>query len=121
MNPENTYHRGKCHCTTDLLFDWFGFDQTSKADANSTSVKQLNQNKTSRRSAVQSYSPDEPILHLTRIYFLTPLPPVASTGSPMLVDPHLSQQHAGLQSCSLSTTTGCNQTYGKVLNIIYLV
>ena len=28
--PENTYHRGKYHCTADLLFDWFVFDQTSK-------------------------------------------------------------------------------------------
>ena len=32
----NTYHRGKCHCMADLLFDWFGFNQTSKADDNST-------------------------------------------------------------------------------------
>ena len=34
--PENTHHRGEHHCTADLRFDWFGFDQTSKADANST-------------------------------------------------------------------------------------
>ena len=37
----------------DLLFDWFGFDQTSKADSNSTQAKQLNPNKISKRSAVQ--------------------------------------------------------------------
>ena len=29
MRPENTLHRGKYHCTADLLFEWFGFDQTS--------------------------------------------------------------------------------------------
>ena len=29
MRPENTHHRGKYHCTADLLFEWFGFDQTS--------------------------------------------------------------------------------------------
>ena len=29
--PENTHllREGKYHCTTDLLFDWFGFGQTS--------------------------------------------------------------------------------------------
>ena len=31
-----THHWGKYHCMADLLFDWFGFDQSSKADANST-------------------------------------------------------------------------------------
>ena len=37
-----------------LLFDRFGFDQTSKAVANSTSAKQpKNPNKINRRSAVQ--------------------------------------------------------------------
>ena len=30
MIPENTHHSGKYHSTTDLLFDWFGFDQTRK-------------------------------------------------------------------------------------------
>ena len=24
--PENTHHRGKYHCTAELLFDWFVFD-----------------------------------------------------------------------------------------------
>ena len=32
----NTHHRGKYHCPADLIFDLFGFDQTSKAVANST-------------------------------------------------------------------------------------
>ena len=27
---ENTQNRGKYQCTADLMFDWFGFDQTSK-------------------------------------------------------------------------------------------
>ena len=40
-----------------LLFDWFGFDQTSKADANSTSEKQPNPNKIHRKLAVQWYFP----------------------------------------------------------------
>ena len=30
FDAENAHHRGKFHCTADLLFDWFGFDQTSK-------------------------------------------------------------------------------------------
>ena len=47
-----TIERGKYHCTTDLLFDWFGFNHTSKAYANSTLSKQLNPNKINRRSAV---------------------------------------------------------------------
>ena len=36
-----------------LLFDWLGFDQTSKAAANSTYAKQLNPNEINKRSAVQ--------------------------------------------------------------------
>ena len=44
----NTHHRGKYHCTADLLFDWFGYGQTSKADANSTKAKQLITNKKTR-------------------------------------------------------------------------
>ena len=37
LRSENTHHRGKYHCTADLLFDWFGFNQKSKAhDANAT-------------------------------------------------------------------------------------
>ena len=46
--------RGKFHCSNDLLFDWFAFDQTSKADANSTNSKQLKPNKINRRSAIPS-------------------------------------------------------------------
>ena len=49
--PEDTHHRGEHHYTADLLIDWFGFDQSSKA--NSTQAKQLNPNKINRRSAVQ--------------------------------------------------------------------
>ena len=33
---EKTHHRGKYHCTADRLFDWFGFDQTSKTVIHST-------------------------------------------------------------------------------------
>ena len=29
--PENTHQREKYHCMDDLLYDWFEFDQTSKA------------------------------------------------------------------------------------------
>ena len=35
VSAENTRHRGKYHYSADLIFDWFGFDQTSKAVANS--------------------------------------------------------------------------------------
>ena len=40
----------KHHCTADL-FDWFGFDQTCKSLSNSTKAKQLNPNRSNRRSA----------------------------------------------------------------------
>ena len=42
---ENTHflvRGGKYYCTTDLLLDWFGFDQTSTPVANSTYTKKLN-------------------------------------------------------------------------------
>ena len=39
--PENSDHRGKYHCMADLLFDWFGFDRTSKYVANLTEAEQL--------------------------------------------------------------------------------
>ena len=42
VQPESTQQEGKHHCTAVLLFDWFKFDQTSKAD--STKAKQLNPN-----------------------------------------------------------------------------
>ena len=29
-NSESTHHRGKHHCLADLLFDWFGFNQTKQ-------------------------------------------------------------------------------------------
>ena len=34
--PANTHlvHKGKFHWTADLLFDWFGFGQTSKCVVN---------------------------------------------------------------------------------------
>ena len=35
VTSENAHHREKYDCTTDLLFDQFGFNQISKADANS--------------------------------------------------------------------------------------
>ena len=37
----------------DHLFDWFGFDQTSKAVDHSIIAKLLNSNKINRRSSVQ--------------------------------------------------------------------
>ena len=49
--------KGKYHCTNDLPFDWFGFDQTCKSLSNSTWAKQLNPNQSNRRSFVQWYSP----------------------------------------------------------------
>ena len=53
---ENSHHWGKYHCMADLLFNWLGFDQTSKYVANSTWENQLNSNKINS-SAVQRYFP----------------------------------------------------------------
>ena len=38
IGPENTHLlcKAKYPCTTDLLFDWFGFHQTSKSVVNPT-------------------------------------------------------------------------------------
>ena len=47
----------KYHCAADLLFEWFGFDQTYKSPSNSTQAKQLNPNQSNRRSVVQWYFP----------------------------------------------------------------
>ena len=35
---ENSLHRGKYHCTAYHLFDWLGFDQTSKTVVNRVSI-----------------------------------------------------------------------------------
>ena len=49
--------KGKYHCKAELLFDLFGFDQTSKTVIHSTLAKQLNPNKINRRSAIHLHSP----------------------------------------------------------------
>ena len=54
---ENTHHRGKYHCVDKVLFDRFGFDQTSKTVFSFNMTKALNQNKINRRSAIQWYLP----------------------------------------------------------------
>ena len=46
---ENTPHRGKHHCMTDLLFDCFGVDQTSKTVVHLALAKQPNPSKLNRR------------------------------------------------------------------------
>ena len=45
--------KGKYHCMTDLLFDWFGFDRTCKCLSNSTQPNQMNPNQSNRRLAMQ--------------------------------------------------------------------
>ena len=52
---ENTHllRKGKYHCTTDFLFDWFGFGQTSKSVDSFITTKPQNPNKFNRRSVVQ--------------------------------------------------------------------
>ena len=45
INPENIHHRGMYHCTDDLLFDCFGFDQRNKTVVHLTKAKQLNPSK----------------------------------------------------------------------------
>ena len=56
---ENTHllHKGKYHCLADLLFVWFGFNQTFKSVSNSIQSKQLNPNQSNRRSAVHWFIP----------------------------------------------------------------
>ena len=43
--PENTHHKGKIHCTANLMFYWFGFDQTSRTVVQSTKSNRLRPNK----------------------------------------------------------------------------
>ena len=50
----------KYHCMDDFLFDWFGFDQTSKSVVNSTQANQLNQNQSNRWFVSLSYSDTSP-------------------------------------------------------------
>ena len=57
MQSENTNHRGKYYSTADLLFDLFGFDQTTKTVANKTNAKQLNPNKKTRDEPYSDTSP----------------------------------------------------------------
>ena len=45
--------RGKYHSTTDLLFDWIGFNQTSKSADDVYVAMQLNQ----KHSKLKKYSP----------------------------------------------------------------
>ena len=48
VHPENTnlLRKGKYHCMVDLLFDWFGFDETSKSVVHSTkATKKLKPNR----------------------------------------------------------------------------
>ena len=45
IQAENTHSRGKYHCMPDILFDWFGFDRTSKTVLYWTQAKQLNPKK----------------------------------------------------------------------------
>ena len=52
VSAKNTLQIGNYHCPADLLFDWFGFDQTSKTVVNATVAKQLNPIKINRRSSV---------------------------------------------------------------------
>ena len=73
--PENTHslHNGKYHCTTDLLIDLFGFDQTCKSLSNSTKAKQLNPNQSNRRSSVHWYVPlhSKWVFSVCSIYFIS--------------------------------------------------
>ena len=49
----NVITRENSRRTTDLPFDWCGFNQTGKSLSNSTQAMQLNPNQSNRRSAVQ--------------------------------------------------------------------
>ena len=52
-NVDVLINQRKYRCMADFLFDWFGFDQTSKTVDNSTKAKQLNTKEIKRRSAIQ--------------------------------------------------------------------
>ena len=56
---ENTHllHKGKYHCTTDLLFDWFGFSCFVELKLQTDLLVWPNPNRSNRRSAVQWYFP----------------------------------------------------------------
>ena len=56
----------KYNCTTDLLFGWFGFNQTSKYVTNSAEANQPNTNKTNR-SVIQWYIPLRSECSLVRV------------------------------------------------------
>ncbi len=47
------YYRGKCHCTIDLLFDWFGLICFANKNKKLSVVIQLIPNESNRRSMVQ--------------------------------------------------------------------
>ena len=58
-HSENThlFHKGNIHCMADLLFYWFGLNQTSKSVQLVILIKLLDLNKSNRRSVVQYYLP----------------------------------------------------------------
>ena len=49
---ENTHHRGEYHCIADLLFDWFGFDQTSKFNISKAAKSKQNKQDVSQKIAL---------------------------------------------------------------------
>ena len=57
LNQRTLTHGGMYGWMAELLLDWFGFDQTSKALVHATKAKELITNKINTRSDVQLYFP----------------------------------------------------------------
>lgn len=57
LRQENSHlhYNWKNHCMANLLFDWTGFNQTSKFIGNGYAAMQLNPKRTNWRSAIQCY------------------------------------------------------------------
>ena len=59
VRTESTHllHKGKYHCTTDLLFDYFGFSSFAYVELDRDFQVWSNPNQSNRRSVVQWYFP----------------------------------------------------------------
>ena len=97
MQPDNTdlHYNGKYHFTADLLFDWFGFDQASKAVDLSTKAKKLNPNK----KGGQPYSDTSP--HEVNKSSL--LQPLAAFSDTFISDKELDNEQNRSDSCCSGT------------------
>ena len=52
--------RGKYHCAADLMFDWFGFDQTSKTALNAKYLSKAAESKQNKQEVSRTVVPTSP-------------------------------------------------------------